>query len=179
MNRRRLDGHVSHPENCPGAFPLEAHVCHTQLGVKFSPRGGVLQDRQGLFLRDTLGGFFPREVLKGAGLGVGLYDFFPMHRGHAAVFQDSVAGVFLRLPTLCLLDDSHGFVSSAYVKTVIGPKHFQVLGVNAVDGNMNVVIVRVVMQGIGALALLKTHFPQEDVHQFFDLLRAGVFLLTP
>ena len=57
--------------------------------------------------------------------------------------------------------------------------HFQGLRVRSVDRNVNMIVLRIMVQPINGLVPYKPHAFQKNIHQLIHLGAGGLFMLLP
>ena len=179
IHGRCLHRNVAHKDDGPGTFFLETQTSSRQLLMQLGPRFRVFYDGVSAFLRDALRGFFAGGVFK---IQSGLFRF--SFSGDApsrefTVFQHGVQSVFLCRPSLFVFDERKDFVRLPNVKTLMRLHNFSAFRIHSVDRNMQVIIVRVVVQSIDGLVFGKSHFFKKHIHHFLHLFPRWLFAFPP
>jgi len=90
-----------------------------------------------------------------------------------------VAAVVLALPALRMLDAGDRPVRRLDVEALVGLDHLERLGMDAIDGQMQVQVVGVGVQAVDGLVLLQPKLVEEDVDRLFDLPGSRLLALAP
>nr|WP_291447890.1 hypothetical protein [Desulfovibrio sp.] len=131
------------------------------------------------FLGDSLRRFFAPGALKIQCRLLRLHFLVFLSTGQLTVFQNRVQRIFLTFPALFMLDERQDFVSLFNVKTLMRLHNFFRFGVHAVDGNMEMIIVGIVVQSEHGLMPDQTHSFQKNVHDFLNLFPGRLLPLLP
>jgi hypothetical protein len=83
----------------------------------------------------------------------------------------------LTLPALRVLDSCYRPVCQFNIKTTVDLDNLERFGMHAVDGDVQVDIVRIFVQAVDGLVVFPPEFFHEDAYGFFHLLRAGLLAL--
>lgn len=78
-----------------------------------------------------------------------------------------------------MLDQGYNFQGRFYVKSVIGVNNLHGVGVHPVDGDMDVIIVSVVVQPVNNLMASQSHAFKKNVHQLVNLRRCRLLVFPP
>jgi hypothetical protein len=85
----------------------------------------------------------------------------------------------LTLPALRVLDSGYRLVRQFNIKTPVDLDNLERFRMHAVDGDVQVDIVRIFVQAIDGLMVFPSEFFHEDAYRFFHLLRAGLLAFAP
>ena len=95
------------------------------------------------------------------------------------VLQHLVASVLLTLPTLIMFNAGYRPVRDFNVKAPVNLNALEGIGMHTIDDDMQMQVIRVLVQGIDGLVRLHAKFLNEDAYCFLDLRRAGLLAFTP
>ena len=179
IHGRCLHRNVAHKDDGPGTFFLKTQTDSRQLFMQLGPRFRVFYDAVAAFLRDALGGFFAGGMFK---IQRGLLRFYLSGRSSSrqfTVFQYGVQGAFFTGPSLFMLNERHNFMGLADIQSVERKHDFSRFRVHPVDRDMQVIIVRVIVQAIHSLMSGQLHFFKEQIHHFLNLFPCGLLPFLP
>ena len=177
--RGRFHSDFTHKDDGPGTFFLETQTDSRQLLMQFGPRFRVFDDAVAAFLRDALDGFLAGGMFK---IQRGLLRFYLAVRPSSrqfAIFQYRVHRVFFTGPSLFVFNERHDFMRFPDIKTSVRLHNFSAIRVHAIDRNMEMIIVRIIVQAIDSLVSGQAHPFKKNIHQFLHLFSGGLFTFLP
>lgn len=131
-------------------------------------------------LRDTLRGFFARGALKVFRFRLGLHPFPPLEiLDHISLFIDAIACVHLRCPALPVFDFRHDLMCLVDVETQVRLDDFLCVGMRPVHNDMEVIISRVLVQGVNCLVFGKPHSTEKETDRLVHLFAGRLFVFLP
>ena len=147
--------------------------------MQFGPRFRVLYGAVSAFLRDALRGLFAGGVFK---IQRGLPWFYLAGGSSShqfAIFQYRVHRVFFTGPSLFVFNERHDLMRFPDIETSVRLHNFSAIRVHAIDRNMEMIIVRIVVQPIDSLVSGQTHPFKKNIYQFLHLFSGGLFTFLP
>ena len=147
--------------------------------MQFSPRPRVFYDVMPAFLRNALGGFFAGGVFK---IQRGLPWFYLAGGSSShqfAIFQYRVHRIFFTGPSLFVFNERRDFMRFPDIEASVRLHNFSAIRVHAIDRNMEMIIVRIVVQPIDSLVSGQAHPFKKNIHQFLPLFSGGLFAFLP
>ena len=133
----------------------------------------------GAFLGNTLGGFCAGVVFKVLRLAGRRLPFPRLVADNHVVFINAIAGIFLRLPALDFLYGRDNSVSGFNIKAVMRLDYFQRVGMDAIDEDMGMDILRIGVNGHKRLVFLQPHAFEKYLDSFRYLLLCRYLVLVP
>ena len=125
-------------------------------------------------------GLFSRGAFKVLGLGLGFYLFSPLKVfDHIPLFVDAIAGIHLRSPALFVFDFGNDFVCRLNIETSVRLNNFLRVRMRPVYGNMEVIIARVLVQGIERLMFGQAHSSEKKTDRLIHLFAGRLFVFLP
>ena len=131
-------------------------------------------------LRDTLRGLFARGIFKVFRFWFWLHLFTPLKiLDHISLLIDAVTGVLLRCPTLPMFDFRHYLMCLVDVESPVRLNDFLCVGMRPVHDNMEVIIARILMQGVNCLVFSKAHSPEKETDCIIHLFTSRLLVFLP